>query len=141
MGIVSLSMIRSISYCLNTFKNISSKLKAYLCLLVYHSLEEVLLSSKKLSEFLFVLQDQVYFLFSLTFLYSMTIVDAYDENTKALRTRSAQEIKYLWDFHVRGCRDTLTHAHFDHIVKEACGLILSKSNELRSQFHRRGGDN
>lgn len=42
-----------------------------------------------------------------------------DENTKALRTLTAREIKDLWGFYVKGCRDTLTQANFDYIVNEA----------------------
>lgn len=55
----------------------------------------------------------------------MTILDACDENVKTLRTLSVREIKYLWDFYVRGCRDTLTHDGFGYIVKEAYSDITT----------------
>lgn len=68
----------------------------------------------------------------------MTIVDACDENTKTLRTLNAHEIKEIWDFHVRGCRDTLTKDDFDCIVKEAYNNIFASFNDSDSDFSSSG---
>lgn len=53
----------------------------------------------------------------------MIIVDACDNNKNVLRTLSTPEIINLWDFYVKGRRDTLTQADFDRIVNEAYGNI------------------
>lgn len=62
----------------------------------------------------------------------------HDENTKALKTLSAYEIKDLWDFHVRGCKYTLTQADFDRIVKEAYKDISSSFSDFDSDYSSLG---
>lgn len=62
----------------------------------------------------------------------MAIVDACDENVKTLRTLSAREIKDLWDFYLRGCRDTLTQTNFDRIVNDAYIDITTSFNSYDS---------
>lgn len=55
----------------------------------------------------------------------MAIIDAFNENSKTLRTLSAHEIKDLWDFYMRISRDTLTLADFDRTIKEAYNDITT----------------
>lgn len=55
----------------------------------------------------------------------MAIIDACDGNAKTLRILSAREIKDLWDFCVRGCRDTLTETDFDCIVMKVYSNITT----------------
>lgn len=97
-----------------------------------------LFSSKQYLEFSFILLDQVYFLFVFYFFYSMTIIVSYDENIKKLITLSAREIKDLWDFYVRGYRDTLTQADFDHFVKEAYDDITASFSNSDSDSSSSG---
>lgn len=57
---------------------------------------------------------------------------------KTLRTLSSLEIKDLWDFYVRGCRDTLTQANFDCIVKEAYSNISASFSDYDSESSSSG---
>ena len=64
----------------------------------------------------------------------MTIVRECKDNANVLRTLSIQERKNLWDFRMRGRRDTLSQADFDCIVKEAYGDIFVSFSDFDFDF-------